>query len=160
MPLGRDGLRDALVRPAQLAGHAFETPALVEKMLDDIASTPGALPLLQFAAAQMWETRDRARRVLTQASYLAMGGIAGTLATHADSVLANMPPEQQRLVEKVFRRLVTADGTRAIVDMHELVALGPEVPGLVRSLVTARLLVSSTDQRRARRRRSRSCTSR
>ena len=146
MPLGRDGLRDALVRPIQLAGHAFEHPALVEQMLDEIATTSGALPLLQFAAAQMWEARARPARVLTQASYVAMGGIAGTLATHADSVLAGMPWPRRQLVEAVFRRLVTADGTRAIVDLGELVTLAPaEIPALIDNLVAARLLVSNAD---------------
>jgi hypothetical protein len=122
---------------------------LVERMLEDIASTPGALPLLQFAAAQMWESRDLARRMLTAGSYAAMGGIAGTLATHAEAVLAGVSPAQQHLVEAMFRRLVTAHGTRAIVDVDELTALSPyEVPGLVSTLVTARLLVSGTDPRR------------
>nr|HEX4316649.1 protein kinase [Kofleriaceae bacterium] len=148
MPLGRDGLRDALVRPLQLTGFQFEHPALVERMLDDIANADGALPLLQFAAAQMWESRDVQRRCLTMASYQAMGGIAGTLASHADRVLADMPFERRRLVQAVFRRLVTAEGTRAIVDYDELVALAPvEVPGLISGLVGARLLVSNSDQR-------------
>jgi hypothetical protein len=147
MPLGRDGLRDALTRPLHIAGHGFESTALVERMLDDIASAEGALPLLQFAAAQMWEARDRNRRVLTQASYVAMGGIAGTLAAHADRVLADMPHERRQLVQAIFRRLVTAEGTRAIVDLDELSAIAPaEVPALVSSLVAARLLVSSSDQ--------------
>ncbi len=146
MPLGREGLRDALVRPLQLAGHAFEQPAIVDHMLDEIAATPGALPLLQFAASQMWESRDRARRVLTVKSYSAMGGIAGTLATHADAVLAAMPWQVRRLVQAVFRRLVTAEGTRAIVDLDELIALAPdEVPALIGNLVTARLLISNAD---------------
>jgi eukaryotic-like serine/threonine-protein kinase len=148
MPLGRDGLRDALVRPLQLAGHGFEAAGLVDRMIDDIANADGALPLLQFAAAQMWEARDRDRRILTAASYDAMGGIAGTLAAHADRVLADMPFERRQLCQAVFRRLVTADGTRAIVDYDELVAIAPaEVPGLIAALVAARLLVSSTDQR-------------
>jgi serine/threonine protein kinase len=147
MPLGRDGLREALLRPAQLAGHNFESIALVDQMLDDIAAAPGALPLLQFAASRMWESRDRARRVLTQASYVEMGGIAGTLATHADTVLAGLSHERRRLVQAVFQRLVTAEGTRAIVDLDELAALSPEVPGLVAQLVSARLLVSKADDR-------------
>ena len=147
MPLGTDGLREALMRPLEDAGHAFETPALVEMMIAEIATTPGALPLLQFAAAQMWESRDRARRVLTAESYNAMGGIGGTLATHADRMMAEIPWQQHRLVQAVFRRLVTAEGTRAIVDLAELVALAPnDVPTLINNLVTARLLVSNADQ--------------
>jgi serine/threonine protein kinase len=149
MPLGKDGLREALLRPAQLAGHNFESAALVEHMLEEIAHTPGALPLLQFAAARMWESRDRARRVLTSASYAEMGGIAGTLASHADTVLAGMPADRRRLVQLVFQRLVTPDGTRAIVDVEELMSLTvdrTEIRAVLDHLVGARLLVSKDDQ--------------
>ncbi len=150
MPLGRDGLRDALVRPVALAGHSFESPELVEAMIDEIATTAGALPLLQFAAAQMWDIRDRPARVLTKASYIAMNGIGGTLAAHADRVLADMPASRRALAHAVFRRLVTPDGTRAIVDLAELVALSPmEVPSLIDTMVSARLLVSSSDEQNA-----------
>ncbi|HEX8108914.1 MAG TPA: serine/threonine-protein kinase, partial [Kofleriaceae bacterium] len=115
MPLGHDGLRQALVRPAEQAGHVFESDELVGRMIADVALAPGALPLLQFAAARMWDARDRSRRVMTAASYLAMGGIAGALAVHADAVLAELSPGRRRLAQSVFQRLVTADGTRAIV---------------------------------------------
>jgi len=121
-------------------------------MLADMATGPGALPLLQFAAAKMWESRDRSRRMLTTASYVAMGGIAGALAVHADAVLAEMPPARRQLAQAVFQRLVTADGTRAIVDLDELHLLSPapaEVRGLVDQLVSARLLVSKSDDRGA-----------
>ncbi|HEX3763918.1 MAG TPA: serine/threonine-protein kinase [Kofleriaceae bacterium] len=148
MPLGKDGLRQALVRPAEQAGHGFESEELVNRMVDDVATAAGALPLLQFAAARMWEARDRPRRLMTTASYLAMGGIAGALAVHADAVLAELSPGRRRLAQAVFQRLVTADGTRAIVDLDELVRLAPdpdEVCGLLDLLVAARLLVSKSD---------------
>ncbi len=152
MPLGHDGLWHALVRPAEQAGHVFEAAELVTRMLADMATAPGALPLLQFAAAKMWESRDRSRRMLTTASYVAMGGIAGALAVHADAVLAEMPPARRQLAQAVFQRLVTADGTRAIVDLDELHLLSPapaEVRGLIDQLVSARLLVSKSDDRGA-----------
>ena len=87
-PPDRDGLREALVaagRDGRLPvrdagdgrGHA--------RRLD---GTPGALPLLQFAAAKLWDARDRAAPPAHDASYNAIGGIAGALATHADDVVA------------------------------------------------------------------------
>jgi serine/threonine protein kinase len=152
MPLGQDGLRQALVRPAEQAGHRFESDELVSRMVADVAMAPGALPLLQFAAARMWEARDRPRRLMTTASYLSMGGIAGALAVHADDVLAELSPVRRRLAQAVFQRLVTADGTRAIVDLDELVRLSPvpaEVRGLLDLLVAARLLVTKSDDQGA-----------
>jgi hypothetical protein len=49
----------------------------------------------------------------------------------------------------VFQRLVTADGTRAIVDLDELYQLSPapgEVRAVIDQLVSARLLVSKSDE--------------
>jgi len=152
MPLGHDGLLQALVRPAEQAGHAFESSDLVSRMVADVAMVSGALPLLQFAASRMWDARDRARRMLTAASYLAMGGIAGALAVHADAILAELSPARRQLAQAVLQRLVTADGTRAIVDLAELDQLSPtpgEVRAIVDLLVSARLLVSKSDDQGA-----------
>jgi hypothetical protein len=141
-PVDRDGMRDALIAPLQMCGYQFESEAIVSDMLDSLGGASGALPLLQFTAARLWDARDRERRILTAASYQAIGGVAGALATHADQVLAQMTPERQKLSRTVFLRLVTADGTRAIVDIAELEGLGDahEVRGLLDQMVAARLL--------------------
>jgi hypothetical protein len=120
---------------------------MIESMLDHLEHTPGALPLLQFAASQLWETRDRERRLLTTASYDRIGGIAGALASHADAVVAECTGREQALVRSVFLRLVTPERTRAIVPMNELWELSPdpsEVHRVVDRLVHARLVVGQT----------------
>ena len=146
-PPNRDGLRDALVQPAEMAGYHFENPLMVEEMLSHLETTPGALPLLQFAATKLWDARDSGRKLLTQAAYTAMGGIAGALASHADSVLAELAPQSQALARQVFLRLITPERTRAIVSLAELQELSPgtnDIQRLVDHLVAARLLVSQT----------------
>ncbi|MCP3137973.1 protein kinase [Pyxidicoccus sp. QH1ED-7-1] len=146
-PPNREGLRDALVQPAEMAGYRFETPQLVEHMLGHLDATQGALPLLQFAATLLWEQRDTASKLLTEQSYDSMGGIAGALATHADSVLEELSPTQRTLVRAVFLRLVTPERTRAIVSMGELRELAKdtgEIQRLIDHLVQARLLVVQT----------------
>jgi serine/threonine protein kinase len=144
---GREGLRDALVQPAEMAGYQFESPAMVQDMLQHLESTQGALPLLQFAASKLWEQRDTHQRMLTQQSYQAMGGIAGALATHADAVLAELPVQARTLARAVVLRLVTPERTRAIVSMEELRELSKdanEIQLLIDHLVQARLLVVQT----------------
>ncbi|MBV8759142.1 MAG: protein kinase [Deltaproteobacteria bacterium] len=146
-PPNRDGLRDAIVQPAELAGFRFELPATVEDMLDHLETTPGALPLLQFAAAKLWENRDTARRMLTHASYAQMGGVAGALASHADNVVQELGPSNHGLVRAILLRLVSPERTRAIVPMDELRELSREVgevQRLVDQMVDARLLVVQT----------------
>jgi eukaryotic-like serine/threonine-protein kinase len=143
-PLGPAALRDALVQPLESRGYRFEDPAMLDEMLAALASTPGALPLLQFAAAQLWETRDRTRKVLTRASYDAMGGISGALATHADQVLATLVPAARQHARAALERLVTPERTRAVVEIRELHGLTADpraIEAVVDHLVAARLLV-------------------
>jgi serine/threonine protein kinase len=146
-PPDRNGLREALVAPVEMVEHRFESAAMIEDMLDALVNTPGALPLLQFAAAKLWDARDRQHRLLTVASYNAIGGISGALATHADDVVAQMNDRMQKLTQKLFRRLVTPERTRAIVeiaDLYQLASDQAEVSRTIDQLVSARLLVVQT----------------
>ena len=97
-PPSRDGLRDALIQPAEMAGYQFEAPAMVESMLDHLEHTPGALSLLQFTAGQLWELRDPERGLLTSDSYARLGGIAGiagAMAGHAETGPAECTAREQ-----------------------------------------------------------------
>ncbi|MFT3708749.1 MAG: protein kinase [Archangium sp.] len=144
---GTDGLREAIVSPAEMAGYKFESPEIIDEMISHLASTQGALPLLQFAASKLWEKRDAARHLLTRAAYDGIGGVAGALASHANAVLEKLPPATQPLLRAIFLRLVTPERTRAIVGMDELRELhsnASEIQSLVDELVQARLLVVNT----------------
>jgi serine/threonine protein kinase len=139
-PPSRAGLEAALTQPLEMVGFTFEQD-VVGSMLDALEATPGALPLLQFTAAKLWDARDKQRRVLTRDTYDGMGGVAGALATHADEVLAAFSQPDQRTVRAIFQRLVTPERTRAIVDTGELRDIAPDVDRLIAHLVSARLLV-------------------
>jgi hypothetical protein len=148
-PPSREGLRDAITQPAEMAGFQFELPATVEDMLDHLETSPDALPLLQFTAAKLWESRDTARRLLTHQAYAAMGGVAGALASHADRFVAELGGHKTPLVRALLLRLVTAERTRATVPVAELLELSHEpgeVQRLIDQMVDARLLVVQTVQ--------------
>ena len=142
-PPSRAGLEEALVQPLEMLGYSFE-PDIVSAMLSTLESTPGPLPLLQFTAAKLWETRDKQRRVLARENYVAMGGVAGALATHADEVLGGFSTPDQKLVRAIFQRLVTPERTRAIIDAADMRDIAPDVDRLIGALVSARLLVVHT----------------
>ena len=140
----RDGLREALTRPAEMAGYKYASSRMVEHMLTALETTPAALPLLQFVAAKLWDARDTVRRLLTEHSYRDIGGMDGALASHADAVLARFTPEEQLIVREIFLQLVTPDRTRAIASLSELRELSEDqttIQRLVDHLVDARLLV-------------------
>jgi WD40 repeat protein len=143
-PPGGDALRRALVQPALLSGYRFEDEALVEEMLSVVAEERGALPLLAFTVARLWEKRDRESGLLTRRAYRELGGVEGALAQHAEATLSRIGAERTPIVREVFRSLVTAQGTRAVLELEELVSVfGAERESareVVRALVDARLL--------------------
>jgi hypothetical protein len=143
----QDNLRETLERPAELAGYTFEDPWIVEDMMQ-AATSKGALPLLSFAATRLWEARDRQNKLLTVAAYNQMGGVGGAFARHADEVAAAVAPQNQILLRAIMTRLVTPEGTRAVVDHRELLGLAPdgrEVERIIDQLVSARLVQLHVD---------------
>ncbi len=142
-PLDRGGLRAAIEQPLVGTGHRFDD-GVVDDMLDALDGAAGALPLLQFAAATLWDRRDRERHLLTRQSYSDLGGLAGALASHAEGVVGALPPGRLRLLRTLMLRLVTPEGTRALVEQREAEELGPpdDVRALIDQLVAGRLLAA------------------
>jgi WD40 repeat protein len=140
-------LRRALVQPALKCGYRFSDDALLDEMLAEVEGERGALPLLAFAAARLWQERDRSAGLLTREAYEDLGGVAGALAQHAEATMDRVGRHCEPLVRELFRNLITAHGTRAARAEHELLSVfesadqdaAREVLAL---LVDARLLTS------------------
>lgn len=138
-----------LTEPARCAGYEFEDSALPREIVAAIAEQTGALPLLAFTAAKLWDLRDRQFQQLRRGSYEAMGGVGGALAQHAEEMMARMSLNEQRLVRELFRRLVTGAGTRATLTRQELnqVLEGEnEAEAVIEKLIAARLLTASESE--------------
>jgi WD40 repeat protein len=74
-----------------------------------------------------------------------VGGVAGSLAQHAEGVLDQIGSERQALVRDIFRHLTTARGTRVSRDRDDLLSAFPdrvEADAVLGALVDARLLTS------------------
>jgi len=141
-PAPADLLR-ALVEPARQAGYTWDEATLPDEIVAAVADDAGALARLAFAARQLWDGRDREFRRLTRRAYDAMGGVDGAVARHAESVIADFGEHDLRLVRRIFRHLVTSDGTRAVLGKDELLELSgdPERAGsILERLLAARLL--------------------
>ncbi len=144
-PLGLDALRRAIVDPARLRGYRFDDESLASEMASQLEGARAALPLLAFAVARLWERRDPQGRVITRASYEAIGGVAGALAQHAEATLEAIGPARHDLVREILRNLVTADGTRAVVERDELLSVFADrqaAAAVLDALVDARLLTA------------------
>ena len=138
-------LRRALTEPALRHLYGFESEPLVDEMVGEVDLERGALPLLAFAVSRLWELRDRDRRLLTRTAYEEIGGVGGALAQHAEETLEAIGAERMSVVRELFRNLVTAQSTRAVRDVDELLSVfdesaRDEALSVLNALVDARLL--------------------
>lgn len=106
LPLKSDELERAITCPAARAGVVLE-PGLVASISDDVHDQPGALPMLQYALTELFESRSDC--TLTLAAYEALGGTAGALSGRAEALYQEQDTAGRELVKRLFLRLVTAE---------------------------------------------------
>jgi WD40 repeat protein len=133
LPPGPEGLREAIVEPARAVG-VYVDSALVERLLDDAASEPGVLPLLQETLRWLWEKRQR--RYLPLSAYEALGrdgrtGLQVTLGLHANKVFDQI---RQDLLKSILENF------KDRLSQQQLGAVEAALPGYAESLVR-RLLI-------------------
>jgi DNA-binding winged helix-turn-helix (wHTH) protein/WD40 repeat protein len=149
-PAGR-ALRRALVTPAKRQGFAFEDDDLPGEMVIEVEGERGALPLLAFAVARLWDKRDQEGCLLTRQAYGDIGGVGGALARHAENTLKAAGDHRLPIVREVFRNLVTAQGTRAVRSVDDLMSVFPDdrrddATEVLGRLIDARLLTSFEEE--------------
>ena len=161
--LGRDELLVIVQEPARVVGLEFET-GLAEDCVNDVLKiTPGekerigqstALPLLEFALAQLWEKRDEG--LLTHDAYKFIGGVTGCLAQWADRAYSSLNKELRPISRCVLMGLVhLGNESRGLPDSKQQRPLtelcGKEknreaVRKVVEKLAGERLLTTSLDK--------------
>ena len=135
-------LREAVVGPARAKGVRYETEAMVDELVGAVAGNPGALPLLQFTLAELWQARDAERGVIPARALEELGGVEGGLAGHADAVLFALGAGERAAARRIVLRLVTDARTRAVRDRGELAGDDPVAAAALESLVHGRIVVA------------------
>ena len=107
-PLAGDALAEAIEKPATSC-HVTIEPDLLEQLVADAGSEPGALPLLQEALVRLWGTMRLHR--ISLAAYESIGGegrdgLTAAVADTADAALAALSPDQVPIAKRVLLRLV------------------------------------------------------
>ncbi len=149
--LAWDELRESITAPAKLVGLEFE-PGLVERILADVGSEPGRLPLLEFALTELWQRREG--NLLANRAYDEIGGAIGALAQRAETEFAKLKPEEQTVARRLFSRLVrvarpeeAGEDTRQRADLSEVDTLEKRVAD---RLADGRLLVTGSQTKTGR----------
>lgn len=157
-PMSQAQLRDAIEKPAAARVLYFEPHSLVDKLVEDVAQTPGALPLLSFALSEMYLRyleRRSDNRALTMEDYRALGGVVGSLTQRATQEYEELVAEDEvyaQSVKRVMLRMVALEGgalARRRVPLSELVyetrAENDRVQTVLDRLIEARLVVRGQD---------------
>lgn len=152
-PLRGNALREAILAPAMRVGVEFE-PMLVDRLLSDAASEPGALPLIQETLVHLWRSRER--NLMTMAQYTELGngavsGFAVALSRRADAALTSLDAVDQAIARRLFLRLVSfgegRDDTRRQQPVFALRS-GEDTErfkNTLNHLIDARLITASDD---------------
>lgn len=143
-PMNREELTEVIEKPAQKLGVTFEA-GLVERILDDVESEPGNLPLLEFALTELWQRRQG--KELTHLAYTEIGEVQGALARHANEEYDKLSEAQREQMRRIFIQLVRpGEGTEDTRRLATKAELGAVNWALVKQLADARLVVTSRSE--------------
>ncbi|MDZ8140014.1 MAG: pentapeptide repeat-containing protein [Nostoc sp. DedQUE04] len=142
-PMSRKELERAIIQPAARFSVELEE-GLVNKLIDDVGSGEGSLPLQQFALTQLWGKQRPG--LLTHQAYTEIGGVTQALKNHADVVYAGLSETQQKRAQRLFIQLVQpgegTEDTRRLATRDEV----GDYWDLVTLLANERLLVTNRNQ--------------
>lgn len=143
-PMNREELTEVIEKPAQKLGVTLEA-GLVKRILDDVESEPGNLPLLEFALTELWQRRQG--KELTHLAYTEIGQVQGALARHANEEYDKLSEAQRKEVRRIFIQLVRpGEGTEDTRRLATKAELGAVNWALVKQLADARLVVTSRSE--------------
>lgn len=139
--MNRSELRRAIERPALRQGVTFE-PGLVDRLLDDVGSEPGNLPLLQFALTLLWQEQQDGW--LTHQAYDDLERVVGALTHYASGIYARLDPEAQHQAQRIFLQLIQpGQGTADTRRTATRVEIGEADWRLAQHLADRRLVVTN-----------------
>jgi hypothetical protein len=141
-PMSMVNLRQAIERP--VSHRVTFEPGLIERILGDVGTAPGNLPLLEFSLTLLWQRQVLGH--LTHAAYDQLGGVAGSLTRYAEEVYAGLSEPEQQDMRRIFVQLTIPGQDTGHTRRTALRSdLGDDRWALVQRLATSRLLVTGQD---------------
>jgi WD40 repeat protein len=155
-----DEYREVIEGPASVKVLYFKgknsSQEFVNRLVGDVANTPGALPLLSFTLSELFRRYLERRgedRALWEDDYERLGGVGGSLRNRANEVYDGLPSDDhRRTMRKVMLRMISVEAgepaRRHVLD-DELRYEDPDenrrVDEIVGRLTEARLVVEGTE---------------
>lgn len=110
--LRREEMQMATTHPAKVFGGGVDA-TVANEVLNGVYGLPDQLPVLQHAMARLWHLASQRQREspnITVEDLRNVGGVAGALSQHADSVLEVLSSLDQLHAEVLFRAITSIDG--------------------------------------------------
>ena len=100
-------LVSAIAQPALRVGLRID-PDLIAQIINEMKGEPGALPLMQFALKDLFDSQQEKSGVpaLTLNDYLQRGGMHKALERHADDSFSKLSKNEQELARSIFSGLI------------------------------------------------------
>ena len=145
-----DELVSAIAQPALRVGLRID-PDLIAQIINDMQAEPGALPLMQFALKDLFESQQATGGMiaLTLKDYLQRGGIRKALERHADDSFNKLDEHEQELASSIFSALIEighgTQDTRRTALFAELIppnVKSEAVESVIQKLADARLITT------------------
>jgi energy-coupling factor transporter ATP-binding protein EcfA2 len=101
------GMKAAIEKPAELLDVSLES-GLSDRILEDLGTEPGSLPLLEFTLTQLWTelAAQNGKLFLTHQAYARLGGVKKALANYADRIWEQLDRNDKKRAEQLFIQLV------------------------------------------------------
>ncbi len=140
-PMTADELREAVTRPAVLAGCTVED-ALVARLVADAAGRTDVLPQVSHVLREAW--RRRSGDTVTLDGYERAGGLDQAISNTAEDAYLALDLQQRTLARKVFLRL-TVLGESTVDILRRVPRAEPDLAAVQAHLIRAGLLVADHD---------------
>lgn len=152
LPMGKQQIREAIAKPAELAGITFEEK-LIDQLVDDTvgsAKATDALPLLAYSLRQMYDLMlQEHRNQITFRDYQAIGKVGGAIQKRAELAFEKLRRQgkEQQILPTLMKLVALEDENsepmRRRVHLSELSDGERQV---VQTFVEARLLKTDCDK--------------
>jgi hypothetical protein len=144
--MSRSELESTIVEPAKIVGLAFDPPALVQRIIDDVGEDEGMLPLLQYALKESWALREN--NIITGDSYVHSGGVREAIRMTAERTFEALSAEDQQAARQLFLRQVTPGEGQEDTRARAAMPIEPAQRRIVEQFAgpKTRLLVTGSDR--------------
>jgi hypothetical protein len=140
-PPGLGAIHEMIIRPAEVAGVELQE-GLVQLLLDEAGSGPGAMALIAFTLNQLYQSAKSSLNLSIDA-YRTFGGVKRAIQTRAEDALKGLPIDLNNVLPKLFANLVGINDQGVVTRRRAPQSLlEGDMKTIADTLIEARLLIT------------------